>query len=163
MAMSVDQFQEVGEAAFIAFLVAYPRPLGRSAHHVYHPPLETYNDFTRAPYWPDSVVAYRPVGHEGGWVLADIDAPVRDDGARQTDQPTLDANGVDLRVGDRVRVLWGSSSEPNTTSFGRTYDESGQCFEEHTVTLNDPGTEYERLGISGCANRIHSQSTWKIG
>lgn len=157
-----DPFKLVDEADFQAFIAAYPRELHLDVHHAAEPPWVTYNDFERAPYWPDSVVASKVHGSEGGRILRDLNSPVPDDGKRATDRPTLDANGVELKVGDRVRVHWGWSSKPNTTLWGRTYDVEGNCYQEHTVILNDPGTKYERLGISGCANRIHSPTTWLI-
>ncbi len=141
----VGPLKIVDEAEFSAFLASYPRPLERDVFRACEPPLITYNDFERAPYWPDSVVASKVHGESSGRVLADINSPVPDDGTRATDKPTLDADGVELRVGDRVRVYWGSSG-----------------YKEHLVTLNNPGTKYEHLGISGCANHINSAATWLI-
>lgn len=160
--MTDNHFIQVDEDGFKAFIAAYPNPLVTDVTTICEPPMISWNDPMRAPYWPDSVVASKSLGSSGGRVLADVNSPVPDDGVRKINTPTLDANGNELRVGDRVRVRWGWSTTPNSKSDGRTYDADGNCYQEHTVTLNDPGTKYERLGISGCANHIYSATTWRI-
>lgn len=42
---------------FDAFLAAYPRRVERDVYMAGEPPLVTYNDFSLAPAWPQSVVA----------------------------------------------------------------------------------------------------------
>lgn len=53
----MTKFREVSAEEFKAFLKAYPRPLCFDVAGMCEPPLATYNDFTIAPLWPDSVVA----------------------------------------------------------------------------------------------------------
>jgi hypothetical protein len=50
-------FKTVSKAEFDAFIAAYPRKLVRDVAAMYEPPLLTFNDFTLAPKWPQSVVA----------------------------------------------------------------------------------------------------------
>lgn len=54
---AADRFREVTEVEFDAFLAAYPRKLERDVNMTCDPPFVTYNDFTMAPAWPESVVA----------------------------------------------------------------------------------------------------------
>ncbi len=42
---------------FTAWLAAYPRPLSRNVCGIVEPPVVTWNDFEKAPMWPQSVVA----------------------------------------------------------------------------------------------------------
>lgn len=59
---------------FAAFLAAYPRPLERDVTGICEPPFVSFNDFSRAAMWPDSVVASYLLGDDGaeGWrILSD--------------------------------------------------------------------------------------------
>lgn len=47
----------VSSAEFAAYIAAYPRELERDVTGICEPPLVSYNDFTLAPKWPESIVA----------------------------------------------------------------------------------------------------------
>ena len=51
------KMRPVSKEEFEAFLAAYPRPLERDVFGACEPPAVSYNDFERAPMWPDSIVA----------------------------------------------------------------------------------------------------------
>jgi hypothetical protein len=132
---------------FDEFLKAYPRPLERDVYMACEPPYISWNDFTRAPCWPDSIVATH-VG-DSYHILEDINAPVVP--AIQPDlEPLYDMDGNEVHVGDTVRVWWGFSSK------------DGERYREHTVEKDDVGTNYEQWSISGCANIVRNMSFKKV-
>jgi len=145
----MGQFKSVTRDEFDAFLAEYPNSLVRNVTTVCEPPNVNYNDFERAPYWPDSVVAshdlftsYEDMTPANYRVITDIDLPVDDDGTRDTDEPLLDLNGREVKEGDRVRAQWG-------------FDTNGTIFtDEHTVLIRDKGTKYERWSFDDCSNRL---------
>ncbi len=49
--------RRVTKEEFDAFIATYPRHLVRDVTGICEPPLMTFNDFTIAPKWPESVVA----------------------------------------------------------------------------------------------------------
>ena len=145
MSDGIVNFNSGSADEFKKFLDSYPRKLERNIFGACEPPLVTYNDFERAPYWPDSVVASCDGGGGGYRIISDIDAPVPDNGKRDTDTPIFDANGVEVEEGDRVIVGWGTSwSKDGATKLAH--------LREHAIYLRDPGTKYEKLCLSGCAN-----------
>ena len=134
------EFKYVSREEFKAFIEAYPNPLERDVFGACEPPMVTWNDFKRAPYWPDSIVA-RASGDNLS-VICDINSPVPDDGKRETDEPLLDKNGVRVTEGDRIRAYWGWSS---TTSHN---------YRESTAIVRDKGTKYECWSFDDCHNRL---------
>ncbi len=52
----VSRFKACSAEELRAFVAAYPRTLD-DITFMYEPPLLTYNDFSIAPKWPESVVA----------------------------------------------------------------------------------------------------------
>lgn len=139
----------LNEAEFKEWIATYPNKLERDVFGAAEPPLVTWNDFTRAPYWPDSVVASCKAGSGIYNVIADLNAPVITSSTPDAESLT-DRDGKDVQVGDAVSVSWGWSSV------------HGEDLRTHTVTKNDVGTPYERWGISGCANNLRSMSFVKV-
>jgi len=135
--------KKVGKEGFEAFINAYPRPLSRDVAAIYDPPLITYNDFERAPFWPESIAARHVAGSDCFEVLEDVNAPVVTTRQPETG-PLFDKNGAEVKAGDEVRVLWNSEMLPN----GQWSD----TYKIHTIVKTDVGTPYERWGITGCAN-----------
>lgn len=135
-------------AEFTAWLAAYPRKLERDVYAACEPPLVTWNDFKRAPYWPDSVVA-RTMAESGVYsVIEDINAPVVSK-IKPDLRPLTDANGEPVEIGDTVCVRWGWNGDDRDH---RT----------HVVIKNDVGTTYESWGITGCCNKLRSMSFVKV-
>jgi hypothetical protein len=66
----------LSKAEFDQWIAAYPRKLEVNVCVTVEPPLITWNDFERAPYWPDSIVARHVEGDSTYAVLEDINAPV---------------------------------------------------------------------------------------
>ena len=59
-------FKQVSKAEFDAFIRQYPRKLDKDVCGIFEPPMISWNDFTLAPMWPESVVAY--IWPEGYWI-----------------------------------------------------------------------------------------------
>lgn len=148
-----NAFIEVDQTQFDQFLVSYPRTLRRDVCGIYEPPLVTYNDFERAPYWPDSVVAKHGDGEDDYRVLADVTAPVRSS-SKPDVEPLLDCVGNQVAVGDQVDVTWGYEFSSNGQTLAKV--------RRHAVVKHDVGTVYERWGISGCANDLRSMTFRKV-
>lgn len=146
--MMAHEFKKVTKAEFDAFIAAYPRKLVRNVSTICEPPNVNFNDFERAPYWPDSVVAsfMADATPSNYHVIADINAPVDDDGTRDTATPLLDKNGREVKEGDRIRKHWGSSYSPETGNV--------QHHREHTVLIRDKATKYESWSMDDCHNRL---------
>lgn len=53
----MEKLRSCTKEEFEAFVAAYPGHLERDIYGACEPPLVTFNDFKRAPMWPDSVVA----------------------------------------------------------------------------------------------------------
>lgn len=147
------QFNAVTKTEFDAFIAAYPRKLARDVAGMYDPPLITYNDFERAPYWPDSIIAshkaytsYEDDAPTGFQVIADVGSPVEDDGKRDAEKPLIDKNGREVKDGDRIRAHWGGSYSAETGHVPN--------FREHTVLIRDKGTKYERWSMDDCHNNL---------
>lgn len=140
-----NEMRDVSKDEFAAFLKAYPRKLERDVYAACEPPMVTYNDFERAPYWPDSIVASTSTEGTFFRIIADINSPVPDDGKRDTDTPLLDRHGIALSEGDRIRVHWGWSA-------------TGEIWREHTATIRDKGTKYEAWSPHDCANKLRSMT-----
>ena len=51
------EYKEVSKEEFDKFIQEYPNKLERDVTGICEPPLATYNDFTIASKWPESVVA----------------------------------------------------------------------------------------------------------
>jgi hypothetical protein len=166
--------KDVSREEFDAFVKAYPRPLTRDVTAICEPPLITFNDFERAPYWPGSVVASCNNDGTGGpnnfRVLADINAPVHDDGKRDTDKPLFDNNGAQLFEGDVVKAKWGGSSagratwdsdrdiyEPSTTMDG-WFDH----FRIEKILIREKGTKYEHWSFESCHNIVRGFDMVKV-
>jgi len=49
---------QVTKEEFEKFISTYPNTLQTDVAHFFEPPIKTWNDFTMANKWPDSVVAY---------------------------------------------------------------------------------------------------------
>lgn len=58
-------FRQVSKVEFDAFVKNYPAPLERDVAAMFEPPLLTFNDFRRAPNWPESVVAKAVLNEDG--------------------------------------------------------------------------------------------------
>lgn len=72
--MSDRKFKSVTKEELQAFVRAYPRKLVPDVAGMYEPPLVTFNDFTLAEKWPESIVAsYRLAGYgpEDGYQVLD--------------------------------------------------------------------------------------------
>lgn len=147
--MGID-FNDVDEEAFQAFIASYPRKLERDVSTICEPPLVTWNDFERAPYWPDSVVASKKAGLQGGRVLSDINAPIPDNGKRDTDTPLTDSNGDRLSEGDLVSKWWGFSSV------------DGEVRRVEKILIRDKGTKYETYSFESCHNHARGSDMVKI-
>ena len=52
------KFKEVNKEFFDKFIKEYPKGLEVDVAYMFEPPIKTWNDFTIADKWPDSVVAY---------------------------------------------------------------------------------------------------------
>jgi hypothetical protein len=53
------EWKELSRDEFVAWNKNYPKGrVERDVNGVYEPPLVTWNDFTLAPTWPDSTVAW---------------------------------------------------------------------------------------------------------
>lgn len=149
----MSKFKSVTKDEFEVFLDKYPRKLVRNVTSICEPPLVSFNDFERAPYWPDSVVAKyvaftsyeddRPTNFS---IISDVAAPIEDDGTRDTDNPVFDKNGLQVKEGDRIRAHWGGSF---TLEGGHI-----EHFREHTVEIKDKGTKYERWSFDDCYNNL---------
>lgn len=165
----MSNMKEVTQDEFEAFLAAYPRKLERNVTTICEPPMINFNDFERAPYWPDSVVAsysmesgYEPGTGPSGWrVLADINSAVEDDGERDTDEPLFDSNGVELHEGDQVVATWGFGP-PNTTMFNSTYGSDGIHRKTETILIRDKGTKYEHWSFESCHNLVRGFEMVKV-
>lgn len=143
----------VGTENFEAWLKAYPRPLDRDVFRAAEPPLVTWNDFARAPYWPDSIVAKTSADSGVYEVLADINELVVTD--REPDLARLfDANGNQVEVGDTIEIEWAvniSAEGPETRHTKR-----------HVVHKRDVGTPYETWSPTDCANNLRNMTFVKI-
>lgn len=168
-------FKSVTEAEFKKFIGEYPNKLEVNVTTICEPPLINYNDFTRAPYWPDSVVASYTYGLDNYAILEDINQPVEDNGTRDTDTRIFDSNGIELRVGDVVKKWWGSSTVGPDDDFYKSicfnpkdqfeYDsETGLWNRYHyeRITIQDSGTKYERWGFESCANLARGCAMYKV-
>lgn len=158
--MAVD-FKNVNEAELQTFIAAYPRKLERDVFGACEPPLVTWNDFERAPKWPDSVVASKRAGQQGGRIIADINSPVPDNGKRDTDSALTDRDGQVLLEGDRVSAVWGFGP-PSTESYGRTYGDDGSCRVIETIKIRDKGTKYEAWSFESCHNNARGFDMKKV-
>jgi hypothetical protein len=58
----MNRLEKCSKDEFDAILSGYPRELVKDVFAAYEPPPVTYNDFTIAPRWPDSVVASHSAG-----------------------------------------------------------------------------------------------------
>jgi hypothetical protein len=156
----MPKFKSVTREEFEAFIAIYPRPLERNVTTVCEPPCVSYNDFVRAPYWPDSVVA-RYVADDAGptsfRILDDINSAIDDDGTRDTDIPLHDRNGIRIVEGDKVLVHWGDALNWGSGAFKRTQD-----WREDKVLIRDKGTKYESYSLESCHNRLRSLTFTKI-
>lgn len=147
--MPAPEMREIAKVDFAAWLAAYPRKLMRDVCGICEPPIVTWNDFERAPYWPDSIVAQTSADSGRYFVLEDINAPVVTD--HKPDLESLsDEQGVEVREGDRIRIHWGWDSV------------TGDHYREHTVTKRDVGTPYEAWCPHDCANDLRSMPFRKI-
>lgn len=158
--MEKTEFKAVSKLEFDAFLSSYPRKLERDVYGACEPPLVTWNDFDRAPYWPDSVVAKVAAGKY--LVIYDIDAPVPDDGKRDTDQPVTDRHGRVVQEGDDIIAVWGASSvrgspwDTDRDYYSELPNEYGTYtkYRRQKVVIRDKGTKYERWSFDDCANDL---------
>jgi len=148
-----DLMKSVSKEEFDAFLKAYPRELKADSYMAAEPPFVTYNDFERAPYWPDSVVASSVGGVSGFQVLVDINSPVPDSGKRETEEPLLDNNGAELHEGDRVSVHWGGSFSDGAFT---------PNIREETIIIRNRGTKYERWSFESCHNHARGFDMEKL-
>lgn len=146
----VAQFRDVTKTEFDEWLASYPRKLVRNVTTICDPPNVNFNDFERAPYWPDSVVASYMAGDvsRGHRVIVDINSPVEDDGFRDTATPLADMNGAPISEGDRVTVHWGGGCEAG----GEWYE----TWRDDTVLIRDKGTKYEHWSLTSCHNYLRS-------
>jgi hypothetical protein len=146
------EMKSVSKDEFSAFLKSYPRKLERDVYGACEPPMVTYNDFARAPQWPDSIVASTDTEGTFYRIVADLNAPIPDDGKRDTDTPVFDMHGKQVNEGDRVRILWGQygSTEPGAALIDN--------WREHTVLIRDKGTKYETWSLDDCANHLRSMT-----
>lgn len=151
--MPQPAMKTLDKAAFDAWLAAYPRKLVRNVSGIYEPPLVSWNDFERAPYWPDSVVASTSDGSGVYHVIEDLNAPVVSS-IKPDLEPLHDKDGVEVHEGDRIRMWWGSSQSEE----GAWTDH----FREHTVTKRDRGTTYEAWCPHDCANNLRSMNFRKL-
>jgi hypothetical protein len=142
----MPDFKTVTRAELDAFVRGYPRKLERDVFFAGEPPMISWNDFERAPMWPDSVVA-SATGDRCS-IIVDIHSPVADDGKRDTDKPLFDANGIELHEGDSVLVRWsyivggvGAGSED---------------IRKDKIMIRDQGTKYERWSLESCGNNARS-------
>lgn len=157
----MTKFKEVSKDEFEAWLKGYPRKLERNVTNICEPPLINFNDFERAPYWPDSVVAsysaaYNPEAGDlpsNYRVLIDIDAPVVSDSKPDTDKPLVDNNGVVLAEGDQVDANWGFGPS-NSTVHDRTYNAEGRYVVRETICIRNKGTIYEHWSFESCHNLV---------
>lgn len=137
-------FKEVCRDEFDAFVRAYPRKLEVDVYGACDPPLITWNDFERAPLWPDSVVA-RSSGERYS-IIADINAPIPDDGKRETDKPITDRNGAVLKEGDCVIAVWGSRPDVSDPRGWKEYTRRDK------IIVRYRGTKYEYWSFESCYN-----------
>jgi hypothetical protein len=139
----------LSKTEFDRWIAAYPRKLQVDVCATVEPPLVTWNDFERAPYWPDSIVARHVEGDFTYNVIEDINAPVVT--KRKPDlEPLFDQDGAPVQIGDTIRVEWGWD------------DKTGDIYKTHTVLKRDVGTPYERWGMSGCYNHLRGMTFTKI-
>lgn len=129
---------------FDQWLTAYPRKLERDVYAACEPPVVTWNDFERAPYWPDSVVAHTADGSGEYHVIDDVNAPVITKIKPDIDM-LYDDLGSPVAVGEKILVLWGGQS----TDHGFVPE-----YREHIVVKHDVGTPYERWGMADNANNL---------
>lgn len=76
--MSEKKFKSVTKEEFDAFVRAYPRKLVADVAGMFEPPLVSFNDFTIADKWPDSIVAkYSGEGYRaaGDWQIIEEPQP----------------------------------------------------------------------------------------
>jgi hypothetical protein len=147
-------FRDVTPDELKAWLVAYPRKLTYNVTTICDPPLANWNDFERAPYWPDSVVASASLPYHADdpplshcRVMVDPACPVPDDGKRDTAQPLFDSGGAQLREGDEVEAHWGWSP-------------TGSRREK--IIIRDKGTKYERWSFESCYNHARGFPMRKV-
>ena len=57
--------REVTREEFDAFIAVYPERLDKNVTAIFEPPILSYNDFVKAPKWPDSVVAFVRLNEHG--------------------------------------------------------------------------------------------------
>jgi len=133
--------KQVDKETFEKFVLNYPRNLDKDVFYACDPPLVSYNDFIRAPYWPDSIVATQ-VG-DVYKILEDINAPVVSDRKPDLD-PLTDQNGTVLQEGDEVIVQWGVTITAN----GR----STPTIRRDRIKIRDEGTIYQRWSFESCHN-----------
>ncbi len=124
-----------------AWLVAYPRKLVKDVAGMFEPPLVTWNDFERAPYWPDSVVAQMALGASEASILSDPTAPVVSS-IKPDLEPLYDKNGREVKIGDTIRKWWGYGANGPTD------------YRLHKVIKRDVGTVYEKWTPDDCWNHL---------
>jgi hypothetical protein len=56
--LNMSNKKQVTKEEFDQFISSYPNTLETDVAQMFEPPLKTWNDFTIAPKWPDSVVAF---------------------------------------------------------------------------------------------------------
>jgi hypothetical protein len=54
----MENKRKVTKEEFEQFINTYPNTLETDIAGMFEPPLKTWNDFSKAPKWPDSVVAF---------------------------------------------------------------------------------------------------------
>jgi hypothetical protein len=148
----MTEFIEVTEQEFMDFLKNYPRVTRYNVAHMYEPPLHTFNDLERAPYWPESVVAKFADFTDGKCfeVLKDIDAPVVSD-SKPDLEPLYDMNGVEVKIGDTVEE---EGAYIATVGYEKPH--------RFTVIKRDIGTVYERWTPHDCWNNLRGDDFWKV-
>ncbi len=152
-----DLFRSVSREEFADFLASYPRRLTPNVTAICEPPMVSYNDFERAPQWPDSVVASfikewsgEDTGHR---VIADINSPVPDDGKRDTDKPLTDKDGAVLVEGDSVDAKWGASLVNGLLV---------SDIRREVICIRDKGTKYEHWSFESCHNIVRGFDMVKV-
>jgi hypothetical protein len=152
-------FRDCTTAELDAFLSAYPRKLERDVATMCEPPMTTWNDFERAPRWPESVVA--KWSGERCQVLRDIKAPPPDNGKRDAEQPLFDSQGREVKEGDTIIAKWGWGSHipdqahPSDENDIYTPTASGfDHFRRSKVLIRDKGTSHAYWSFDDCHNYL---------
>lgn len=163
--MTETKFNTVSEDQFHEYVKSYPVPLTRSVAHIYEPPLVTYNDL-RLGKWPGSVVAshcfedreattpsrfrVRATMPSGEEIAAAIHESQSIDTSARRETDMRDITGSPVFEGDRVRVEWGWTMDPETKA-------TTPVVREHTIcAINDQHGRFVRWSLSGCYNEIDS-------